>query len=294
MISLVFRLLRPHNYIKNVFIFLPLFFGGSINEISILYHALIAFIGFSVSSSAVYILNDIYDISYDKQHPIKRNRPIASGSISIRTSTTIAVFLLVSGIGIMLYVSQYAAFLLLAYLLINVLYSVKLKSIPIIDIYCIAVGFVIRLLIGSSATGVQLTMWIIVMTFLLAVFWALTKRRDDVLIYSTTGNSMREVAHLYNLKFVDGSIIMIAGVLIVVYILYTISPEVKERFDAEYLYLTSFFVILGILRYMYVTFVEEKSSDPIRVLFKDKFLQITVILWLLHFIWIIYYPQIMG
>jgi len=153
----------------------------------------------------------------------------------------------------------------------------------------ISIGFVLRLFVGSSVTGIYLSMWIVIMTFLLALFMALAKRRDDILIYMKTGAKMRKVIDGYNLKFVDGAMMIMASVVIVSYILYTTSKEVIDRVDSgEFLYLTTLFVILGVMRYMQITFVFEKSASPSEIILKDRFIQSTLLFWILSFVWILY------
>jgi 4-hydroxybenzoate polyprenyltransferase len=168
----------------------------------------------------------------------------------------------------------------------NILYSLKLKHISIIDIFIIATGFVLRLFAGSVVTDIKLSMWIVIMTFLLAIFLALAKRRDDIIL-SSQGKDTRKNIDGYNLEFVNASMVLMAGVVVVSYILYTVSDNVIHRLGTDHLYLTSFFVILGILRYMQITFVEEDSGSPTAIVLKDKFMQFTIILWLLSFIVII-------
>jgi 4-hydroxybenzoate polyprenyltransferase len=172
---------------------------------------------------------------------------------------------------------------LLVYFVLNIAYSLKLKHIAILDIFIIATGFVLRLFAGSAVTDISLSMWIILMTFLLAIFLALAKRRDDVLL-SLEGQETRKNIDGYNLEFVNAAMVLMAGVVIVSYIQYTISPEVIERLDTNYLYLTSFFVILGVLRYMQITFVEQDSGSPTKVVIRDSFLKVTIFLWLVSFI----------
>jgi 4-hydroxybenzoate polyprenyltransferase len=172
---------------------------------------------------------------------------------------------------------------LLIYFLLNIAYTLKLKHIAILDIFIIASGFVLRLFAGSSVTEIPLSMWIILMTFLLALFLALAKRRDDVLL-SLEGQETRKNIDGYNLEFVNASMVLMAGVVIVSYLMYTISPEVEGRLGTEHLYLTSFFVILGIFRYMQITFVEEDSGSPTKVVIRDKFLKLTILFWLISFI----------
>ena len=178
--------------------------------------------------------------------------------------------------------------ILLAYLVLNIAYSIKLKHIAIVDIVIIAIGFVLRLFVGSTVTDTPLSMWIVIMTFLLALFIALAKRRDDVIIYNETGQKMRKVVGGYNLQFIETSMSIMASVTLVAYIIYTTSDRVIQHFHSEYLYLTSLFVIIGILRYLQITFVNEDSGSPTKIILSDHFIQLALLGWILSFAWILY------
>ena len=282
------KLMRPHQYIKNFFIFLPLFFALKITDTSLLFNAFIAFIAFSLTASAIYTLNDYHDIEEDRQHPKKKDRPLASGAINKSQAITIMSVLFAAGFTLMTVLSLKAAGILLAYVIMNIAYSFYLKHVAILDVVIIAIGFVLRLFIGSAVTDIPLSMWIVVMTFLLALFMALAKRRDDVLIYLDTGKKMRKVIDGYNLQFLDTAMAIMASVVIVSYTIYTTSPEVVARVHSEYLYLTSLFVILGIMRYLQVAFVLKDSGSPTKIVLKDRFMQLTLIGWVLSFAWILY------
>jgi 4-hydroxybenzoate polyprenyltransferase len=178
--------------------------------------------------------------------------------------------------------------ILCIYITLNIAYSLYLKHIAILDVSIIAICFVLRLFIGSSATGTALSMWIIITTFLLALFIALAKRRDDILFFLNTGKKMRRAIDGYNLQLIDGAMMIMASVVIVTYILYTTSIEVLQRMQSEYLYLTALFVILGIMRYLQISFVENNSGSPTKIVLRDKFMQITILAWTFSFAWIVY------
>jgi len=287
-ISSIINLMRPHQYIKNGFIFLPLFFAARITDTALLFNAVIAFIAFSLTASATYVLNDYHDVEDDKLHPIKKNRPLASGVITKPQALVIMTLLLVAGTTLMASVSFSAMAILLAYVTMNIAYSFHLKHVAILDVTIIAIGFVLRISVGSAATDIPLSMWIVIMTFLLALFMALAKRRDDVLIYLDTGKKMRKVIDGYNLKFLDAAMVIMASVVIVAYTIYTISAEVIARVQSEYLYLTTLFVIVGIMRYLQIAFVEKDSGSPTRIILKDRFMQLTLFGWITTFVWVLY------
>lgn len=280
-------LLRVHQYIKNLFVFAPLFFAAKAFDVSLLLNSGIAFLAFCLCASAIYIVNDIRDVEEDRQHDKKKSRAIAAGEISIKTALIIAFILLLLGFGMLSQVSISATLPLAIYVLFNLAYSWRLKHVAILDVSIIALGFVLRLFVGAESSGIPLSSWIVIITFLLALFLALAKRRDDVLIYTNTGKKMRKVIDGYNLQFLDLSMTLMAAVVIVSYIFYTTSSSALSV-SHERLYLTSVFVVLGILRYLQITIVEENSGSPTQIVLKDLFMQIVLLAWLASFFWIIY------
>ncbi len=282
------QLLRVKQYVKNTIIFLPPFFGLKIINGPLLLKTFLSFLIFSIVASGIYIFNDIIDIETDKKHPVKCRRPLPSGRISKKNATILEISLIFLGATGAFFIGKAIFVIILSYFFLNILYSLKLKHIPIIDVFVIAFGFYLRLLIGSYSSNTPLSTWIVIMTFLLGLFLALAKRRDDVIIYIKTGEKTREVIDGYNLSILNVSISIMASVIIVVYIMYTVSPSVVKRIGSDKLYVTSIFVILGIMRYLQITFVEEKSGSPTEILLKDRFIQLTILVWILSFIIILY------
>lgn len=283
-----FLLLRPNHYIKNLFVFLPLFFTGQITLIDKSFLALLSFIAFSLSASAIYIFNDYKDIEDDKKHPVKKKRPLASGSVRIESALIIMLILFFLSFSLMAYISFKSLMVLGLYVGLNILYSLGLKKISLVDITIIAIGFVLRLFVGSYAYKEDLTFWIVIMTFLLAIFIALAKRRDDVLIFNNYKKQMRKSILGYNLKLIDSIMIVMSAVIVLAYIQYSTSIDTIMKFG-ENLYLTTLYVIFGIMRYMQITFVENKSGSPVEVIFNDKITVINLALWFFSFTWIIYF-----
>jgi 4-hydroxybenzoate polyprenyltransferase len=280
-------LIRPHQYLKNLIIFSPLVFSVKITDPVLLLKTVIAFISFSLIASSIYIFNDIKDLEEDKKHPVKSKRPIAAGKIKIFNGLILMGILFLAGCSIAYYLNIHLLLIILIYFTINIFYSLGLKHFSIIDLLIISTGFVLRVFAGSAVANVETTNWIIIMTFLLAMFLGLAKRRDDVML-ANTGTKTRKNIDGYNLIFIDSSMVIMASIVIVAYILYTISPEITHKFNSNYLYLTTIFVIAGIIRYMQITFVEKNSGSPTKILIQDRFLQITIILWLTLFISLIY------
>lgn len=284
--------LRPHQWVKNCFVFLPLFFNGNFNNLGLFLNALVAFVSFCLVASSIYCFNDIYDVEADKRHPIKRFRPIASGKVSVFQAYCLMGILFVGSI-LIAYIglpnnSLETTTVLALYFLMNIAYCVRLKNIALLDVFVIAVGFVLRILVGGIACEIMLSHWIVLMTFLLALFLAFAKRRDDVVLYQETGTLPRKNINRYNLDFMNQAITVISAVTMVAYVMYTVSDEVMERFGSHYVYLTTVFVLAGILRYMQITIVDVKSGSPTKVLMKDHFIQLCILGWLLAFLILIY------
>ena len=287
----IIKVARPTHWIKNLFVFLPVFFGGGLLNTSEAVSAALTFLSFSLAASAIYCLNDIIDVNADRAHPVKCKRPIASGAITIpQAYGMMALSMLVSIVLMFLLPAGQTKtiFVIGAYFLINVAYCLRLKDYAIIDVCIIASGFVLRILAGGYATGVQLSKWIVLMTFLLTLFLAFAKRRDDVLRMNTTGQAPRANTSRYNLTFINQAITITAGVMLVCYVMYTVSPEIIAQFATDKLYLTSILVILAILRYLQISFVDEKSGDPVKVALSDRATQLILLAWLLSFLVIIY------
>ncbi len=288
-------IIRPQQWVKNTFIFLPIFFDRHLFELEYLVPAFVVFVAFCAISSSIYCLNDIFDVESDRNHAVKCNRPIASGKVSKQTAYLIMAicaaisFLLITigdfslgGNTMMLYA------IILGYFVMNIAYCISLKNKTIVDIFIIATGFVLRVAAGGFATGTWLSQWIILMTFLLAIFLALAKRRDDVVFFQETGAKTRNNVDKYNIPFLNAAISIVASITLVCYIMYTISPEVTERFGSKHIYLTSVFVLAAIMRYIQITFVDEKSGCPTKVLLHDHFVQLCIICWILSFGALIY------
>lgn len=290
----ILRLLRPEQWLKNLFIFLPLFFAGAPAGVWHDFADLaLTFGAFSLAASGVYCLNDIIDAEADRLHPRKRLRPVASGAVSKASAgglcavcwglAALLCMLLPAGERCM-GVGAITA----GYVVLNVAYCLKLKQIAIVDVFIIATGFVLRVFAGGVAANIELSHWIVLMTFLLALFLAFAKRRDDVVIYEETGAAPRKNIVGYNIVFMNQVIAIVATITMVCYIMYTLSPELMERLGSQYVYLTSIFVLAGIIRYLQITTVDVRSGSPTKVLMRDRFIQVCIIGWILSFYTLLY------
>ncbi len=288
-LKLYIQLLRPRHFIKNGFVFLPCFFGGRLLDIQAMTSSVLAFVGFCMAAGTIYILNDINDASADRLHPVKKNRPLASKQIKPANAWIflVTLFLLTIVFSFIAMPFEYSI-ILIVYLLVNLLYSTILKKVAVVDIVCVSSGFVLRVLAGGYSSGTAISHWIIIMTFLLALFLALAKRRDDLIIFEGDSTGRKSLDG-YNMEFVSYSMVIMASVIIVSYILYTVSPEVIAKHGTANLYITGFWVVIGILRYMQLTFVANTTGSPTMVLFKDILLQAIIVSWSLNFFLIIYF-----
>lgn len=284
------KLVRPKDWAKNLFLFVPAFFAGKFFNSSEIGAMLAGFGAFCCFASSIYIINDYRDIEDDRRHPKKKNRPLASGKVSKPAAIAVCVFLLLLG-PCLAWVADHRLkflFILGIYFVINFAYSFGLKNIAILDILALAAGFVLRVKGGAIVSHVDTSEWLIIMTFLLSLFMAIAKRRDDLLLKDSTGTDMRKSMSGYNLDFLNTMLALFGAIIIVAYINYTVSPETIRRLNTTRLYYSSLFVIAGIMRYLQITYVQKRSGSPTEILYKDFFIQGTIVLWVLSIYIILY------
>ncbi len=286
------KLVRPKDWAKNLFLFIPVFFAELIFNQDTVLLVLAGFACFSCVASSIYIINDYRDIEDDKKHPVKCKRPLASGRVPKAMAVVICLLLLVAGFTGAWFIRDKFLFVLGIYFLMNVGYSFGLKNIPILDIIIIAVGFVLRVKAGAVIARIGLSEWLTIMVFLLALFMALAKRRDDVLLKLSSGTDMRRAVKGYNLEFINVALSLICAVIIVAYLMYTMSPEIINRLKTYRLYYTCLFVLAGVFRYLQVIFVQQDSQSPTKILYKDRFIQVSIVLWIISFYIILYMKDI--
>ncbi len=232
---------------------------------------------FSITSSDIYILNDYKDRHADRIHPEKCKRPIASGEVG--SATAIFLFVVLAGLGLLtsFWLSIHFGLVVLVYFLLNIAYCFVLKHVSIIDIFCIAFGFILRIYAGSALIGVPPSIWILACSGLLALFIALAKRRDDVI--TKVDAEHRLSIKGYNLSFIDTCISIVLSALFISYTLYTVEPQSTHHIPSTHLYLTVPIVLLGIMRYLQITLVELRSGSPTRLLYSDKALMAISFAW---------------
>ena len=283
-------LIRPHQWLKNIFVFLPLFFDKKLLHIDYLVNAIWAFAAFSLAASAIYCLNDIMDIEADKRHPKKRLRPLASGKISKAQAYAIMAILIIASLAITCFAfdSKNLMAIIAIYIVLNIGYCVRLKHIAIVDVFIIASGFCLRVAAGGVATDIWISQWIVLQTFLLALFLAFAKRRDDVIIFNRDGSKARKNINRYNLEFLNNAIAIVATMTMMCYIMWCVSEEVIVRMGTNLLYITAVFALMGVMRYLQLTMVDNKSGSPTKILMKDRFIHFCIAGWVATFLILIY------
>ena len=283
----VIKTLRLKDWIKNVFIFAPMIFSFHMFQMEYVKTSFIAFILFSFITGSVYIFNDIIDKDYDKNHPVKKKRPIASGNLSV-FNAYISLFVILFIDLILIYKFNLKFFYLsVFYLILNLLYSLVLKKVVILDIMVISVGFVLRVMIGGYVNNIYLSPWILITTFLLAIFLALIKRRQEIVRLGVNSADTRKILKKYNLEFVNQLISITTALTIIAYIIYVIMPGIQKKFHSENLYFTVPFVIFGLFRYLYLTYVKDMGESPADIILSDSAFTFNIILWVGVFIYLV-------
>lgn len=280
--------LRPQQWVKNLLLFAGLIFSQNFYSVNLFLKSLAAFGLFCLLSSSVYIVNDILDLESDRKHPLKANRPIAKGEIKTSTAVFIFILLALISLGLSTLLSRSFALMGLLYLVLNLVYSRYLKHVVIIDVMCIAFGFVIRAVAGAIVIGVEISEWLVVCTTLLALFLGFGKRRYELLLLDTQASDHRKILTEYSPYFLDQMISVVTASTVVAYAFYTLSPEVGMKLGTKYMDLTIPFVLYGVFRYLYLIHQKEGGGSPTKMLLTDIPLLLNIILWFFAVMLIIY------
>ena len=270
---------RPHQWVKNAFIFAPLLFGRKMTDVSAVKASILAFVVFCLISSSLYIFNDWIDSAEDRSHPDKRKRPISSGELSAAAALAFAAALAITGFVLALYLNWDFITVAAAYFFLIIAYSTYLKRIMILDCIVIATGFVLRVVGGAAAIDVEPTHWLIACAFVLALFLAFSKRRQELLTLTNSAAEHRNVLGQYTVPYLEQVNVILVGVAIVSYALYTVSPETVSRFGTDALIYGTGFVVYGLLRYLALINNPKNGGNPSKMLLQDKPLLATVIAW---------------
>lgn len=282
--------LRPDQWTKNLIVFAALIFAVKLLDPAALALASAAFLIFCVLSGSVYLFNDVFDREVDRQHPLKRLRPIASGALGAGTALTWAIGLSVVSLAAAYALRPLFALAAAAYLALFVVYTRTFKHVVILDVMSIAIGFVLRAVAGGLVIGVPVSDWLLVCTILLALFLGLAKRRHEITMLAEGASGHRRILEEYDPYLLDQMIAIVAAATLVVYIIYCASPETAERFGTRLLVLTTPFPIYGIFRYLYLVHRKHGGGSPSDLLLRDRPLLSCVALWGIAVVTIIYRP----
>jgi 4-hydroxybenzoate polyprenyltransferase len=276
-------LLRPRQWIKNLFLFAPLLFSRNIDKPQHVMTVFYAFLCFCMISSTVYIFNDIRDVEKDRKHPRKRMRPLAAGIISRREAQIFMIFMLPVSAALSFMLDYSFGFVVMAYLLNNLIYTLYVKNIVILDVMSIALGFILRVSGGAIVIKVAISPWLLLCTFLLALFLGFSKRRNELLVLQEDANSHRRILEHYSLEFIDNMLSIVTTSTLISYSLYTFYAS-----SSRHSMVTILFVLYGIFRYQYIVYNKKMGESPEEILLNDKPLVINIMLWILTSIIILY------
>jgi 4-hydroxybenzoate polyprenyltransferase len=297
MIAAALSIIRPKHWVKNLVVFAPLIFAKELFEPQQVITAARAFIAFCLTASCVYVINDIADVESDRAHPEKRNRPLASGAMTVKSAVGLLIVLLIgaslAAFGMRI---RFVVFLGI-YFVLNLAYSFKLKDMLLLDVFVIAAGFMLRVLGGAYAIGVLVSSWIVLCSMFISLFLGFAKRRGELVSVSrgqvtevgSSASKTRRVLKVYRVDFLDQMLTVAAAGAVIAYALYTVAPRTVEVFGTDKLIYTTVFVIYGVFRYLYLVHTSERSENPTNALTSDIPILLNGALWILSCVYLIYY-----
>lgn len=281
------RLLRPKQWVKSLFVFVGLLFGHAWGDASVVWRVFAAAGGFALVSSCIYILNDIADREADRRHPVKRNRPLARGSVSLNAAGVLAFIAGTLGVVLGYYASPLVVIMLALYGLMNIAYTLGLKRVVILDVFIIAAGFMLRLLAGTSGVGIPPSQWLLLCGLMLTLFLGFVKRRAELGHAPFDKTGQRKVLRDYSAALLDSMITVTAACVVMSYSLYTLSTDTITKHGTSLLMLTVPFVIYGVFRYLFLLHHHSQGEDAASEAVKDPHLVVTFLAWLATMLWLI-------
>ncbi len=289
------KLIKINHWVKNLFIFAPLIFSINLFVQEQVIKTIICFISFSFITVFVYILNDIKDRDTDRNNYEKCIRPLASGAVSIKTALIIGTVFFTCGLGLsVIFLKVSVSSIMLLYTAINILYTYRLKNIPILDVFIIAIGFCLRVLMGAIAIGVSLSHWMLITTFTLSLILGFGKRRYELTSVIDKNREFKHTLSLYTKEFLDILIGISVGLTAMSYALYTMDQATIHKTGSDKLIYTSVFVIYGLYRYILIIYLEKKGGNPEEIFIKDPAIVTTILLWGGSIITLIYFKWLLG
>ncbi len=287
-IRLLLISLRPHHWTKNLILFAPLVFSRHLLERGLLLRALAAFGLFCILSSSVYVFNDLRDLERDRLHPVKARRPLASGALSPHLAAGVSACMMLGALGVSFWLNLAFGIVALAYVGLQIAYSLWMRAVVILDVFTIAGGFVLRAVAGAEAIAVPISSWFFICTLLLALFLALSKRRHELLLLEDAASTHRTSLIEYTPPLLDQMIATVTAATIVTYALYTLSSETVARLHTDALKYTIPIVLYGIFRYLYLVYRRGEGGNPEMALVTDRPLVLAIFLYGAMVIWILY------
>lgn len=294
MIGPLVRSLRPTQWTKNLFVLAPLVFGRQLGDPEAAGRAFLALLAFCCASSSVYLFNDLRDREEDRKHPLKRLRPLAAGTLTVPMAVATQLLLLVVAFGIAVSLNLGFLAILGVYLILNLLYTVWLKHMVILDVMCISLGFVLRVLAGAEATQIEVSRWLFLCTIFLALFLAFSKRRHEILLLADSASEQRRVLDHYSPAFLDQMINVVTASAVVSYALYAVAPETVEKYHTQNLVYTIPLVLYGVFRYLYLMYQRPGERNPTEAILRDAPFLINMLLWGLAVVGIVYGASAVG
>ena len=288
MIGPLLAAVRPWQWVKNLFVLAAPLFGRKLLEVESAQRALGAVGTFCLVSGGVYLLNDLIDVEKDREHPRKKDRPIASGRLSPKVALVASILLLVAGVTAGYLLASMLGHLLVLYVLIQIGYSTVLRRVVLIDVFCIASGFVIRVLGGAAVLDLFLSSWLILTTIFLSLFLAFCKRRAEVVLLEGRGGKHRATLREYEPAFLDQLISVTTASVVLCYSLYTLDARTVLEFHTRDLVYTVPFVIFGIFRYLFLVHRKDGGGSPVRSLMGDAPMLVNAVLWAATTFWVVY------
>jgi 4-hydroxybenzoate polyprenyltransferase len=288
MIGPLVQSLRPAQWAKNLFVLAPLVFGGLLLDAGAVTRGLLALGAFCVAASAVYLVNDLRDREEDRNHPLKRLRPLAAGTLSVPAAVVALLALAAVALAIAGYLGRGFTWMLLAYLALNLLYTFWFKHLVILDVMSISLGFVLRIEAGAQAMGVAVSRWLFLCTIFLALFLAFSKRRHELTLLADAASGQRKVLDHYSPAFLDQMINVVTASSVLAYALYAVAPETVEKYHTQDLIFTIPLVLYGIFRYLYLMYQRAGQRNPTEAILRDPPFLLNLLLWGLAVVWIVY------
>jgi decaprenyl-phosphate phosphoribosyltransferase len=283
------RTIRPHQWIKNVFVLAPVLFARSIFDAQLLATAAAAFAVFCLLAGTVYTMNDLADLEADRVHPVKRYRPIASGRVPVPWAKALIATLLVVSLGGALILSPWFCLVALGYFLNNVLYTARLKHVAYLDVGSIALGFVLRVVGGGVATGIEVSWYLFVCTALMALFMGFGKRRHELTTAQARAGKQRVALESYTERGLDWALGITAVLTLGTYLTYTLDPETLAFFGVNHLWPTTAFGVLGVLRFLHIVRNRPRAESPTQEMISDGPMVAIALAWVAGVVWLVYH-----